>query len=146
MPKKTDIVSKIEKCGALAMELKAMGDAITAKLDGGDHAEVPVSEIEIFNKKFDEFRKEIDGLPIRDGQAAGNLAKEEKDALAAALPELIRKIDGLVEANRILSQAARKNVEFTSERLSAIRKARGIFEKFVRKPAAEDSRFYDKRV
>jgi hypothetical protein len=142
---KTDHKSQIGKCAVLAAELNEAGAVIIDKLSVGERPELPAVEINEFNRKFDVLQKLLDSLKVLDDKGRESLPLDERSVVSKVLPPLIDSLQALVATNEQIVQAVRRQTEHTSERLAAIRKARDIFEKFVRKPAGEESRFYDKR-
>lgn len=124
--KDSEMQTKSNDISAVAKELTERAVEMAAALRADKLTDIPMADFERYNKRFAEFRSMLDALGTPPADSAPALK-----ALTSAQIDLESAIKSVIEK-------ARKN-------LTLLRKAREVFNNFVRRPELGDARFYDKR-
>ncbi|MFA6451267.1 MAG: hypothetical protein WCX65_17475 [bacterium] len=104
-----------------------------------------LENVRAFLIEFDEVRDAFDNLPLEDGVPTGELTEKEKKNAIELIPKLIKGLEGLAAAHALMIETLKKGMDQNTERMELMRKAKKIFDKFVKAPK-QDPRFFDKRM
>ena len=103
-----------------------------------------LTEIGKYGDGFSEVRDALDAIPVKDGKYLVEVPKEEEARVEALMAELIDEVKLLNDNQEIIIGGLKVFMEQNSHRMEVLRKARGIFDKFVKKPP-QSPRFFDRK-
>lgn len=134
----------LETCLALAGATHGLGlriieearDHVASIAEDQDRHREVFQRVREYNEKFEEFRRAFDAMNREQGAGPGDAAGQE--ALVGAL-------ERLAACNREMAEIIESIKAHTGKRLGVLSKARGIFEKFIKIPAGQPPRFFDKK-
>ena len=144
MPEMESKTPSLAICLALAGETQGLGsrlieesrEDVTAIAEDPERHRDMFQRVREYNEKFEEFRRAFDAM---------NRERNAGPADAAGQAALVGALERLAACNREMAEIIESIKAHTGQRLDVLSKARGIFEKFVKIPAGQPPRFFDKK-
>lgn len=139
---KRPFLKAVRDCLEQVKRLKAQTEPLAERIKNNDLKEDFLEKVRKFLVEFDDVREAFERLPLKDGMPTEKIPDREMREALELFPELIRGVEGLAADQAVIMAALKKSMEANSDQMKTMRKAKKIFDKFVKAPK-QDPRFFD---
>jgi hypothetical protein len=122
--------------------LKAQTEPLVERIKNDDLKEDFIEKVRKFLVDFDDLKEAFERMPLEDGVVQEKMPERELRESLDLFPELIRGVEGLAADQATIMAELKKNMQSNSDQMKIMRKAKKIFDKFVKAPKQE-ARFFD---
>jgi len=133
----------VKQCIDKVCYLKSRATPIVQRIKDNNLGEDYVNEIRAILIEFDEIKEVFGALPLDDGVVTRAMSEKEKKEAIDMIPKLVEGLEELAAAHALMIESLKKGLEANTERMELMRKAKNIFDKFIKAPKQEP-RFFDK--
>jgi hypothetical protein len=134
-----------KRCLETIRNLETMAAPIVERITENDLKEDFIEKVRAFLIEFDKVREDFEQLPLKDGNPTAGMPEKEKREAIELIPKLISGLENLAAAHALMIEAMKKGMDMNTERMELMRKAKNIFDKFVKAPK-QAPKFFDKRM
>lgn len=139
---KQPFLKAVRDCLEQVKRLKAQTEPLVERIKNNDLKEDFLEKVRKFLVEFDDVREAFERLPLEDGMPTEKVPDREMREALELFPELIRGVEELAADQAVIMAALKKSMEANSDQMKTMRKAKKIFDKFVKAPK-QDPRFFD---
>ncbi len=121
-----------------------IAEPVKAQIANGKYDKNFLEGVENFMTGFSELKTAFEELPIKGGDVKVKIPDEERAQTEELLADLVENVKKLNAMQETVMDGIKEFMERNSKSMKVFREARGIFDKFVKKPK-QAPHFFDRK-